>query len=113
MEPGNIPTIKEATPDWATLIQQHVQSTLQAALPHVIQQIINQVGARHYPGSPRNSHSGADRSFQDPGRHNPFEERSTESKVVSPEKFSGKKGNEVYPWFAQLRLVFRGKPRMY
>lgn len=35
------------------------------------------------------------------------------SKVAEPDKFSGKKGNEVYRWLAQLRLVFRGKPRTY
>ena len=29
-----------------------------------------------------------------------------ESKVAPPEKFSGKKGGEVYRWFVQLRLVF-------
>jgi len=33
--------------------------------------------------------------------------------VANPEKFTRKKGNEVYRWFAQLRLVFRGKPRTY
>ena len=36
-----------------------------------------------------------------------------ESKVAPPEKFSRKKGGEVYRWFAQLRLVFRGKPQSY
>lgn len=35
------------------------------------------------------------------------------SKVVALEKFLGKKGNKVYKWFAQLRLVFGSKPRMY
>ena len=38
---------------------------------------------------------------------------SRELKVAAPKKFSGKKGGEVYKWFAQLRLVFRGKPRIY
>ena len=36
-----------------------------------------------------------------------------ESKVATPEKFSGKKGGEVYKWFVQLRLVFRSKPHSY
>jgi len=36
-----------------------------------------------------------------------------ESKVADPEKFTSKKGNEVYRWFAQLYLVFQGKPQMY
>lgn len=34
-------------------------------------------------------------------------------KVATPKKSSGKKGGEVYKWFAQLRLVFRSKPRAY
>ena len=33
-----------------------------------------------------------------------FEEK--DSKVVAPEKFSGKRGSKVYKWFVQLRLVF-------
>lgn len=41
------------------------------------------------------------------------ENDNRESKVAKPERFSGKKGNEVYRWLAQLRLVFRGKPRTY
>ena len=40
-----------------------------------------------------------------------FEERN--SKVVALEKFFGKRGDEVYKWFAQLKLVFRSKPRAY
>ena len=36
-----------------------------------------------------------------------------ESKIAQPEKFFRKKRNEVYCWFAQLRLVFRGKPQTY
>ena len=36
-----------------------------------------------------------------------------ESKVAELDKFTGKRGGEVYRWFAQLRLVFRGKPRSY
>ena len=47
------------------------------------------------------------------GRHDRSEDGVQESKVAEPERFSGKKGNEVYRWFAQLRQVFRGKPRMY
>ena len=36
-----------------------------------------------------------------------------ELKVAAPKKISRKKSGEVYKWFAQLRLVFRGKPRTY
>ena len=36
-----------------------------------------------------------------------------ESNVAPPKKFSGKKGGEVYRWFAQLQLVFCGKPQLY
>ena len=42
-----------------------------------------------------------------------MEVANTESKVAPPEKFSGKKGGEVYRWFAQLRLVFHGKLQLY
>jgi hypothetical protein len=39
--------------------------------------------------------------------------RGKELKVAKPDKFTGKKGGEVYKWFAQLRLVFRGNPGAY
>ena len=39
--------------------------------------------------------------------------RGKELKVAKPDKFIGKKGGEVYKWFVQLRLVFRGKPSTY
>jgi len=94
-------------------VQQQVQSVLQAALPHVMQQVFDQASVRQCPESPQSSNLGADRGLRDPGRYNQFKERNTESKVAPPDKFSGKKGNEVYRWFAQLRLVFRGKPRTY
>ena len=44
------------------------------------------------------------------GSHNAFEDVDKESKVAQPEKFLGKRGNEVYHWFTQLRLMFHGKP---
>ena len=43
----------------------------------------------------------------------PWNYESLESKVVALVKFSGREGGEIYKWFAQLRLVFRGKPRTY
>lgn len=45
--------------------------------------------------------------------HNSMSLHDKNSKVAAPGKFSGKRGGEVYKWFAQLRLVFRGKPRAY
>ena len=47
------------------------------------------------------------------GSHNAFKDVGNASKVAQSEKFSGKSGNELYCWFAQLRLVFRGKPQSY
>ena len=47
------------------------------------------------------------------GSHRVFEGVGKESKVAQLEKFLGKRGNEVYCWFAQLWLVFRGKSRLY
>ena len=36
------------------------------------------------------------------GSHGAFEDVGKESKVAQPKKFAGKKGNEIYCWFAQL-----------
>jgi len=36
-----------------------------------------------------------------------------ESKVASLDKFSTKKGREIYHWFTQLWLVFHSKPQTY
>lgn len=36
-----------------------------------------------------------------------------ESKVNAPKRFAGKRGDEVYRWFLQLRLLFESKPRSY
>lgn len=113
MEPGSLPLPEEAVLDWAALIQQQVQSVLQAALPHVIQQVVDQASARHCPVSPRSSSLRVDRDSRAMERYNMLEDGVKESKVAAPEKFSGKKGNEVYRWFAQPRLVFHAKPRTY
>jgi len=47
------------------------------------------------------------------GDYDDSEGANKESKVAPLEKFSEKKGGEVYRWLAQLRLVFRSKPRAY
>ena len=47
------------------------------------------------------------------GRSKEYNYEGKKSKVAAPEKFSGKKGGEVYKWFVQLRLVFQGKPQTY
>jgi len=39
VEPGKLLMPKKVGPDWAALIQQHVQTLLQAALPHLVQQV--------------------------------------------------------------------------
>ena len=113
VELGGLPMHGEVGPDWAALIQQQVQNVLQAAIPHIVQQITDQVSARQRLESPLNSNLGADKGCREMGKHNTFEDGSRESKVVEPERFLGKKGNEVYRWFAQLRLVFHGKPQTY
>lgn len=104
MEPENIPTPTGA--EWAAFVQQQVQTVLQATLPQIIQQVTNHTTAKPHQGSPT-----AAWKFDDASHSSELGKK--ESKVANPERFSGKKGNEVYRWFAQLRLVFRGKPRMY
>jgi Retrotransposon gag protein len=103
VEPESLPTSGEVGPDWAAFIQQQVQHVLQAAIPHIVRQITEQAAVGPRPRSPSNVNPGNTR----------FDDGVRESKVADPERFSGKKGNEVYRWFAQLRLVFRGKPRTY
>jgi hypothetical protein len=48
-----------------------------------------------------------------PNMYRGEDHRGKELKVAKPDKFTGKKGREVYKWFAQLRLVFRGNPGAY
>lgn len=108
MDPGNIPTPTGA--DWAAFVQQQVQMVLQAALPQIIQQITDHTADRPQQATATWKPEGACHGLE---RHSSLEQGNKESKVADPEKFSGKKGNEVYRWFAQLRLVFRGKSRMY
>lgn len=97
----------------ATFIQQQIQAVFQAAIPHLVQQISDRATTVLRPASPPISVKGGDRIYQGTEGHREFDGSIRESKVADPERFSGKKGNEVYRWFAQLRLVFRGKPRTY
>lgn len=99
--------------EWATFIQQQVQVVFQTAIPHIVQQIAERAGAQLNEASP-----SAARRINAPaqtrtGAHDGEGFENRDSKVAAPEKFAGKKGGEVYKWFAQLRLVFRGKPRAY
>lgn len=106
-ESGREPkTPEEPGSDWAEFIWQQIQIVFQSALPHIVQQIAEQ--APSLPSSQTISHDPS-RS----GRSDEVGNRERESKVAEPEKFSGKRSGEVYRWFAQLRLVFRGKPRTY
>ena len=82
---------------------------VQTVIPYIVQQITEQVAARPQSESPSNPHLGIDRMGREIGSHNMLEDASKESKVAQPEKFLGKRRNEVYCWFAQLRLVFSGK----
>ena len=103
-----LPTPEGLGLEWAIFIQQQVQSVFQAAIPHIVQQISKRTAVLQVPPP-------ASIKVQGPshGRSEEYNYEGKESKVATPEKFSGKKGGEVYKWFAQLRLVFRGKPRTY
>lgn len=99
--------------EWVAFIQQQVQNVFQAAIPHIVQQISERALVLPSPASPSAAVQPVDRAPHGTGRYRSEEFDSRESKVAEPEKFSGKKGGDVYKWFAQLRLVFRGKPRTY
>lgn len=100
-------------PEWAPFIQQQIQLALQAALPHIVQQISGQAAALPQRASSPSVMRVADQVSTRAERYHDENFGGRESKVAKPEKFSGKKGGEVYKWFAQLRLVFRGNPRGY
>ena len=109
-QPGRLPVPGEMGSKWAALIQQQV---LQTAIPHIVQQIIEQVVARPRLGSLSNSHLGVDQVDCGMGSHGVLEDAIKESKVEQPEMFLGKRSNKVYRWFAQLWLVFCGKSQSY
>lgn len=108
-----LPVPETVGSEFTSFIQQQIQSVFQSAIPHLVQQISEQVAAIPRQRSPLTSIRGDERAYSRTGGHREPDVESRESKVADPEKFSGKKGNEVYRWFAQLRLVFRGKPRTY
>ena len=61
--------------------------------------------------SPSTSSRGDEQAYLGMEGHQERDYGVKESKVAELEKFSGKKGNEVYRWFVQLQLVFQGKPQ--
>ena len=68
----------------------------------MVQQISKQVAGIPQLRSPSTSSRGDERAHLGMGGHREHDYGVKESKVVQPKKFSGKKGNEVYRWFAQL-----------
>lgn len=105
---GAPPVPNGVGPDWAMFIQQQIQNVFQAAIPHIVQQI----SKRATPPLSTPLHGGetaVSTSNMYQGEHH----RGKALKVAKPDKFTGKKGGEVYKWFAQLRLVFRSNPGTY
>lgn len=105
------PALDEVGPVWAAYIQQQIQAASKVAIPHMVQQISERTS-----GSPSVESSTMKASGQvlvSLDEHNSMSLHDKNSKVATPDKFNGKRGGEVYKWFAQLRLVFRGKPRAY
>lgn len=94
--------------EWTEFIQQQIQTVFQSALPHMVHQISERAMA------PQASPSTTTHNIE-PGQQRQEKDdwMDRESKVAAPDKFVGKKGGEVYRWFAQIRLVFRSKPQMY
>lgn len=100
------PAMGEVGPVWAAYIQQQIQAAFKAAIPHMVQQISERVvvSPSVEPSMPNTRALG-----RAPGKSDEYDSTSLDdrdSKVAAPDKFSGKRGGEVYKWFAQLRLVF-------
>lgn len=97
--------------EWAEFIQQQIQLVFRSALPDMVQHLAD----RATTGLPPTSHTfrAADQDLQRSRRDDDIGIKEREAKVAEPEKFAGKRGGEVYRWFAQLRLVFIGKPHTY
>ena len=110
---GRPPGIEGSGSKWAAFIQQQIQSVFQAIVSHMVQQISELAAVRPLPASPSVAMRTVDPGYERAKSSESMGVASKESKVAPPEKFSGKKGGEVYRWFAQLRLVFRGKPQSY
>ena len=105
----NSPVMEGVGPDWAAFIQQQIQSAFHATMPHLVQQILERVAANltTVHSSTLMQAQGKTKNYDGTN----FEEK--DSKVAAPEKFSGKRIDEIYKWFVQLRLVFRSKPHAY
>ena len=95
----------------AEFIQQQIQIVFQPVLLHMVQQLSERVVAAPpqtlslatFEATRQNEHW-----FY---RHDSAEDK--ESKVTESKKISGKRNQEIYWWFTQLCLVFRGKPRTH
>ena len=94
-------------------IQQQIQRVFQTAIPHIIQQISEQNSLQPPSVAPASGMQTAVPTSHGLDQYRGDEAGSKELRIAKPEKFSGKKGGEVYKWFAQLRLVFRGNPQIY
>lgn len=79
----------------------------------MVQQILERMLAMLPHASPSGIIRANDRAHKRTERYDDFGFKSKEKKVAKLEKFSSKKGGEVYRWFAQLRLVLWGKPQAY
>lgn len=112
MDQGNRVVPEEVGSELVEFIQRQIQTVFQSAIPHLVQQISERATALPAQISPS---TAVPSTHQDRHRVEKYElgVSKKESKVAEPEKFTGKRSGEVYRWFAQLRLVFRGKPRTY
>lgn len=110
---GGFPGMEGLGSELAEFIQQQVQSVLQTAIPHIVQQISERAMVPPVIASLLDTGRTAEMGHRRLAGGENYGYDHRESKVATPEKFSGKKGGEVYKWFVQLRLVFRSKPHSY
>ena len=99
--------------EWAEFIQQQIQLVFRSALPDMVQHLADRATIGMPPTSPSRAFRAPNQHQQRPGRDDDVGIKERESKFADPEKFAGKQGGEEYRWFAQLRLVFIGKPHTY
>lgn len=107
------PAVGEMSSVWAAYIQQQIQAAFEAAIPHIVQQISERTVVSPAVESSMPIASALGRTSGRLDEYNGTGLDDKDSKVAAPDKFNGRRGGEVYKWFAQLRLVFRGKPRAY
>ena len=81
-------------------IQQQIQSVFQVAIPHMVQQILELAAVRPLSASPLVATRIVDPGYERAKSSESMGVVNKESKVAPPKKFSGKKGGEVYRWFA-------------